>query len=166
MDVFEAIEKRASVRSYSDREVPRELLERLVDAGRRAPTGRNEQPWEFIVITDRRTREKIASITNFGKFIAQAPACIAVYCRDTKYYLEDGSAAVENILLAATGLGLGSCWVAGDKKPYVGDISEILRVPEGYKLVALISVGYPAEPVTPKPKRPLNDVLHWERFSR
>ncbi len=164
MDVFEAIKTRASVRRYSDKKVEKELLEQLVDAGRRAPTGRNEQPWEFIVITDQDKKEKIAAITNFGKFIAQAPACIAVYCRDSKYYLEDGSAAVQNILLAATGLGLSTCWVAGDKKPYVNDISEVLSVPFGYNLVALIAVGYSQGTVSAKEKRSLEEVIHWEKF--
>lgn len=164
MDVFEAIRKRASVRRYSDKKVAKELLEKLVDAGRRAPSGRNVQPWEFIVITDQKTREKLASITSYGSFIAEAPACIAVYCRDSKYYLEDGSAAVQNILLAATGLGLGTCWVAGDKKPYVHEISKILSVPQNIKLVALIAVGYARNAVPPKAKRPLKEVLHWEKF--
>lgn len=164
MDVFEAIKRRASVRRYSDKKVARELLEKLIDAGRRAPSGRNVQPWEFIVITDQTTREELASITNYGSFIADAPACIAVYCRDSKYYLEDGSAAIQNILLAATALGLGTCWVAGDKKPYVNEISEILSVPHGYKLVALVAVGYPSGDVPVKEKRPLKEVLHWEKF--
>ena len=140
------------------------MLMKLVDAGRRAPTGRNVQPWEFIVITNSDTRKALAGITDYGKFLVQAPACIAVYCRDTKYYLEDGCAAVENILLAATGMGLGSCWIAGDKKRYVDHISELLRVPPEYRLVALVSIGYPAEPVVPKPKRPLQEVMHWEYF--
>ena len=102
--------------------------------------------------------------TSYGSFIAAAPVCIAVYCRDSKYYLEDGSAAVQNILLAATGLGLGTCWVAGDKKPYVNEISELLSVPQDIRLVALIAVGYSQGAVTPKAKRPLKEVLHWEKY--
>ena len=164
MDLFEAIEKRTSVRSYSDKPVSKDLLEKLVDAGRRAPTGRNVQPWEFIVFTGLDKRQRIAKITNFGKFLAETPACIAVYSQDTKYFLEDGCAAVENILLAATALGLGSCWIAGDKKPYVKDIDSILGVPDGYKLVALLAIGYSKKTVTATEKRPLENVIHWEQF--
>jgi nitroreductase len=88
---------------------------------------------------------------------------VVVLCRDTKYYLEDGSAATENILLAARAHGLGSCWVAGDKKPYAAEICRLVGAPSGYKLISLIPLGYPAE--TPrKSKRPLSDVLHWEEY--
>jgi nitroreductase len=88
-----------------------------------------------------------------------------ILCRDTKYYLEDGSAATENILLAARAHGLGSCWVAGDKKPYAAEIYRLVGAPPGYKLISLIPIGYPAESPE-KSKRPLSDVLHWEKYSR
>ena len=166
MDVFDAINNRASVRTFKNLSVSREDVNALIDAGRRAPSGRNVQPWEFVVITDEEMRVKIADITNYGKFIAQAPVCIAVYCEDTKYYLEDGCAAVQNILLAATGLGLGACWVAGDKKPYTGEINSLLNVPVVYNLVALIAVGHPDSPVKIKEKKSLKNVLHWEKFRR
>jgi nitroreductase len=139
-------------------------LQQLVDAGRRAPTARNLQPSEFIIITDSGIRAKIAEITDYGKFIAEAPACIAVYSHDTKYYLEDGCVTAENILLAATALGLGSCWVAGDKKPYTAKINDLLLVPPQYKLIALLAIGYSKVPVVPKAKKPLAEVLHWEMF--
>jgi nitroreductase len=87
-----------------------------------------------------------------------------VFCKDTKYYLEDGCAAVENILVAAAALGLGACWVAGDKKSYAGEVRRMLRAPEDCNLVALLPIGYPAEEMVPRQKRPLEDVLHWETF--
>jgi len=164
MDLFEAIRHRRSVRRFTSQAVPKELLEQLIDAGRVAPTARNEQPWEFVVVTDPQMRKTIAQTTDYGPFIADAPACIVVLCKQTKYYLEDGCAATENILLAATGLGLGACWVAGDKKPYAGKIASMLGAPGNMKLVSLIAVGYPADAGGPTPKRPLQDVLHWERF--
>jgi len=105
----------------------------------------------------------IATTTDFGGFIADAPVCIVVISRDTKYYLEDGSAPTENILLAARAHGLGSCWVAGDKKPYAADICRLVGAPPGYKLVSLIPIGYPTESPE-KSKRPLSDVLHWEKY--
>ncbi len=109
-------------------------------------------------------RRQIATLADYGKFIATCPACVAVFCRDTKYYLEDGCAATENILLAATALGIQSCWVAGDKKPYGEAIRQLLGVPAGHKLISLLALGYAASPSGPTPKRDLNKVLHWEKF--
>ncbi len=164
MDAIEVMRKRRSIRKYLDTPVLKKDLETMVDCGRLAATARNVQPCEFIVVTDLKTRKEIADITEFGKFIAEAPACVCVFSQDTKYYLEDGSAATENILLAARALGLGSCWVAGDKKPYAGDIAELLGVPSGFKLVSLIAVGYTDDLDQKCIKRPLGDVLHWENF--
>lgn len=161
--ILELLKKRLSVRQYEARSIEKEKLEALIDAARLAPTARNEQPWEFVVVTDEAKKAEIAALTDYGRFIAKAGACITVFCRETKYYLEDGSAATTYILLAATELGLGSCWIAGDKKGYAEDIKEALGVPSEYKLVSLVAVGYPGEH-HPKPKRELNAMLHWEKF--
>jgi len=110
-----------------------------------AATANNMQPWEFVVVADPGMLRRIATTTDYGKFIVDAPACVLVLCRDMKYYLEDGSAATENILLAARAHGLGSCWVAGDKKPNAAEICRLVGSRQGYKLVSLIPIGYPAE---------------------
>ena len=163
MDAIEALKTRCSVRAYIGAPVPREIIEDVIDCGRWAATAVNIQPWEFVVVTGRELLRSIAQSTDHGKFISDAPVCVVVLCEDTKYYLEDGSAATENILLAAHAHGLGSCWVAGDKKPYASDICHLVGAPRGYKLVSLIPIGYPAESPE-KPKRPLSDVLHWEKY--
>lgn len=164
MDAMDAIRKRHSVRSFSPGAVPAEMIEKIVDAGRLAPTARNLQPWEFVVVTDRETREAIAGVATTGPFIATAPVCVAVFCKETKYFLEDGCAATENIIIAARAHGLGHCWVAGDKKPHASEVAALLGVPDGYRLVSLIALGFPdGEPEAPK-KRPLSEVLHWEKF--
>ena len=90
--------------------------------------------------------------------------CIAVLSKDTKYYLEDGCAAIENILLAAADLGIGACWIAGDKKPYAGDIVKLLGAPTDIKLVGLISLGWPKQPAKQKKNRSLEKVMHWEKY--
>lgn len=164
MDTFDAISKRASVRGYQSRPIEKALLEKLVDAGRRAPTARGVEPWEFVVITDKKTLQDLGTIANTGSFIKGAASCIAIYCKDTKYYLEDGSAATENILLAAADLGLGACWVAGDKKPYVGEVSKLLGASGDLKLVSLISLGWPKTETKQVKNRGLEDVIHWEKF--
>jgi nitroreductase len=163
MDAIEMLKTRRSVRAYTRAPVPRKIIEDIVDCGRLAPTANNVQPWEFVVITDPELLRRIAVITEYGKFIADAPVCVVVLSRDTKYYLEDGSAATENILLAARAHGLGSCWVAGDKKPYASEICRLVGAPRGCKLISLIPIGYPAESPE-KSKRPLSDVLHWEKY--
>ena len=164
MDALEAIKQRRSVRGFRPDPVARELIEQLVDCGRLAPTAVAIEPWEFVVVTDEEMRTRIADTTDYGKFIAEAPACIAVFCKDTKYYLEDGCAATENILLAAAALGLGACWVAGDKKRYADEVRRLLAVPESHRLVSLLPVGYPADSPAATRKRALDDVLHWEQF--
>ncbi len=163
MDAIEVLKTRRSVRAYKRDPVPKNIIEDIVDCGRLAPTAVNIQPWEFVVVTDHGMLRRIANTADYGKFIADAPVCIVVLCRETKYYLEDGSAATENILLAAWAHGLGSCWVAGDKKPYAAEICRMVGAPPGYRLISLIPIGYPAERPE-KAKRPLSDVVHWEKF--
>ncbi len=165
MEAIENLKERRSCREFLPDPVDKAVLEDLIDCARFAPSGRGEQPWEFVVVTERNLRERIAALTSYGRFIAQAPACVAVFCRATTYYLEDGAAASQTILLAATAHGLGSCWVAGDKKGYAEEIRTLLGFPEGYKLVSLLAVGH-GKPVPPRPKRPLSEVLHWEKFGK
>ncbi len=164
MDAIEALKTRRSIRSYESKPVPKEVIEEIVDTARLAPSANNIQPWEFIVVTDPDMRRKIADLTDYGKFIADAGACIVVFCKNVKHYLEDGSAATQNILLAAHALGLGTCWVAGYGKTYEKPIAELLGVPDGYKLVSLVALGYPTAKPEPHGKRDLSDVLHWEKF--
>ncbi|MFH1492517.1 MAG: nitroreductase family protein [Candidatus Omnitrophota bacterium] len=166
MDLIELIKKRRSVREFADRPIPKEVLENIIDAGRFAPTARNVQPWRFVAVTEKETLKKIAGITEHGKFIASAGACVLVFSEDTKYYLEDCSAATQNIMLAALASGIGSCWVAGDKKVYVREFNLLLGVPESLKIVSLICLGYP---VTDKvfcivEKKNFKEILHWEKF--
>jgi len=163
MDAIQVLKTRRCIRAYTSQPISREMLADLVDCGRLAATAINIQPWEFVVVTGRDALRAIADTTDHGKMIAGAAACIVVLSRDTKYYLEDGSAATQNILLAARAHGLGGCWVAGDKKVYAPSILRIIGAPAEFKLISLIPLGYPAEEPE-KEKRPLSDVLHWERY--
>jgi len=151
---------------FSSRSLGKEILESIVNAGRFAATARNVQPWEFVVITKKDTLEKISAFAENGRFIASAAAGIAVFCKETKYYLEDGCAATENILLAATSYGVGSCWIAGDKKPYAQQVNQLLHASSELKLISLIALGYPEQKdaLPQVPKRPLEGLIHWERF--
>ncbi|MDD5681572.1 MAG: nitroreductase family protein [Candidatus Omnitrophica bacterium] len=164
MELFDAIKMRCSVREYRPMPIPEDSIWKIADAGRLAPTARKEEPWEFIAVTEKNTLKAMADIADHGKFIENAACAIIVCCRDTKYYLEDGCAATENMLVAAAGLGIGSCWVAGDKKAYCQKILELVKAPKEYRLISIIALGYPANPAIPLKKRPLEKVLHWQKF--
>ncbi len=164
MNAIEAIKSRRSVREYTGKPVPRAVLEDIVDCGRLAASARNVQPWDFVVVTEPARLKAVARATGVnGPFIAEAAACVVVLCQDTKYCLEDGSAATQNLIVAARAHGLGSCWVAGDKKPFAEEVRRMVGAPASHKLIALVPLGWPAEHPQPK-KRPLSSVLHWESF--
>jgi nitroreductase len=161
MDALEAIRKRRSVRKFTGELIPREDLETIVDAGRLAATGSNRQPWEFIVVTDRAI---IDQLTVVGKWMRQASAIIAVVLDPySRWWVEDGSAAIENMLVASTALGYGSCWVEGDAISHEEEFKALLFIPKGKRLLALVPVGVPEEWPTIE-KRPLESVLHWQVY--
>jgi len=165
-DLLKLLRRRRSIRRFQDKSIPNGTLETIVDTARFAPTARNVQPWEFVLIVQKNKLAELAKLAENGSFLAQAAACIAVFCADTKYYLEDGCAATCNILLAATALGIGSCWIAGDKKPYCPQVSSLLNSPSGMKLVSLIALGYPQDKnaFNEPEKRKLKELIHWEEF--
>jgi len=163
MDSIKCIKTRRSRRNLQPGVVDRKTIEGIVDCGRFAPTANNIQPCEFVVITDRQALLKLSEVAVNGSFAKNASFCIIVVAKHEKYYLEDGCAATENILLAVNDCGLSACWVAGDKKDYADAVLKLLGVPPGYKLVSIIPVGFSKEQsgVT---KRELKDILHWEKF--
>jgi nitroreductase len=161
MDALEAIRKRRSIRRYTGEPIPRADLERIVDAGRLAASGNNRQPWDFIVVTDRQMidRLKVAS-----QWMEAAAAIVAVVLDpSSRWWLEDGSAAIENMLIACTALGYGACWLEGYTLPREEEFKELLGVPEGRRLLTLLPIGVPAESPT-RTKKPLSEVIHWERY--
>jgi nitroreductase len=164
MEAWKLLRSRQSVRQYLSRPIKREVLEKALEAARHAPTARNLQPWEFVVVQDKARLQRLAAVTDNGKFIAHAAACILCLCCDTKYYLEDGAAAVTYCLLALQAQGVGACWVAGDKKAYAADILREIGAPPEMRLIALVACGYSRASVLPQKKRPLADMVHWEGY--
>ena len=161
MDALEAIRKRRSVRKYTGEPIPHQDLETIVDAGRLAATGSNKQPWDFIVVTDRAMIErlKVASA-----WMEQAGAIVAVVLDPaSRWWLEDGSAAIENMLLAATALGYGSCWLEGYTLPREQEFKQLLGIPADRRLLSLVPIGVPVEWPT-RDKKPLEQVIHWEKY--
>lgn len=145
MDTLECIKTRRSVRKYSGGEIPADDLALILDCGMQAPSARNIRPWEFVVVTEKPLLENLANICDYGAFLKDAGAAILVVSEDTKYYLEDGSAATQNILLAAHALGYGSCWIAGDKKDYAGEVLALVDAPRSHRLVSIVSIGKTSE---------------------
>jgi len=161
MNALEAIGKRRSVRKYTGEPIPRKDLEKIVDAGRLAATGSNQQPWDFIVVTDRAMVERLKIA---AEWMEKAAAIIAVVMDpSSRWWIEDGSAAVENMLIASTALGYGSCWLEGYTLPHEEEFKKLLGVPKEKRLLTLVPIGVSAEEPT-REKRSLQEVLHWERY--
>ena len=160
------IKRRRSVRKFEPKPISEEIIRDILDCARLAPTANNLQPWLFGAVTDPSIRREIAELTEYGKFIKDCAVCFAVFADSTKkYFLEDGCAATENILLACAAHGIGSCWVAGHKKVYVDSIRKRLKVPEPYTLIALIAAGYSKEQPSPK-KKTLDEVTFFNKVAR
>lgn len=161
MDALEAIRKRRSVRKYTGDPIPREDLEKIVDAGRLAASGSNRQPWDFIVVTD---RGMIDQLKVAAQWMEKAAAIIAVVMDpSSRWWMEDGSAAVENMLIASTALGYGSCWLEGYTLPREEEFKALLDIPKEKRLLTLVPIGVPAEWPT-KEKKSLEEIVHWERY--
>jgi len=165
MDFFEAIERRASVRAFAKCDVPEEDLMRILDAGRRAPSGLNRQPREFILVRDEETLRALGTIQDC---IGQASAAIAVVMDEgaSQYWKEDAAAAIENMLLAVTALGYASLWVEGYVLRHEDYGKGVLGVPDDRRLLAILPIGAPAAPPSQADKKPLAEILHRERHGR
>lgn len=161
MDALEAIRRRRSVRKYTGESIQRKDLEKIVDAGRLAASGSNQQPWDFIVITN---RTMINQLKVASQWMEKAGAIIAVVMDpSSRWWVEDGAAAIENMLIASTALGYGSCWLEGYTLPREEEFKVLLGIPKTKKLLTLIPIGVPVE-WPKKEKKPLAEVLHWEKY--
>lgn len=164
MDAIEALRTRRSVRAYSLKSVSNEVLEELVDCARLAPSGRNVQPCEFVVVNDSNLLRDLADSCEFGSFIADAAACVAVLAREDGHWLQDAACAATCLMVAARAHEIGSCWVQVHGKDNEEEVRELLDVPKDVHAICLISLGYGEAP-PPPPKKDLESVLHWGRYS-
>lgn len=151
MDTIEAIHTRRSIREYQNKPIPEELITEVLKAAMAAPSARNQQPWEFIVITDSELRKKVATVSPNARMIVDAPLAILV-CGNLKietapgYWVIDCSAATQNILLAAHALGLGAVWTGvHPREARVEGLVEIFDLPEYILPHSLVVIGYPAQ---------------------
>jgi len=147
MEVIEAIRTRRSVREFTDEPVLDEQLDILIDAGRWAPSGLNNQPWRFMKITKPELIEKVSEYTKYRGVVAGAKALIAVFLDGQSIYdrtkdVQSAGAAIQNILLAAHELGLGAVWL-GEILNRRNEVESILKVPAEFELMALVALGHP-----------------------
>ena len=151
LDVFETIRIRKSVRAYDSKPVSNELLLKIAEVARLAPSAGNIQPWHFIFVTDKDKRKKLSK-SRYAGFLAESPVVI-VGCGDQKasprWYMVDVTIALEHIVLAAASEGLGTCWVGSFKEDTV---KQLLKIPKDYRVVALLAMGYPREKLDPTGK--------------
>lgn len=168
MKTLEAIKARRSIRKYLDQPVEKDKLEIILEAARLAPSARNAQNWKFIVVEDKAVKEQLATATNY-KFIAEASVVIVgvgleperlMKC-EVPAYAVDLSIAMTNITLAATAVGLGTCWIGGFDQ---NKARQVLRVPEQYKIVELMPLGYPAEDPEARKRKELSEIISYNQF--
>jgi nitroreductase len=157
MEAMEAILGRRSIRRYDGRPVTEGQIEQILRAAMSAPSANNEQPWHFVVVTDRRTLDRIPTIHPYADMLKEAPLAILI-CGDTTlekspgYWVVDCAAATQNLLVAAYALGLGTVWLGVyPRQQRMSDIAQLLRLPDHIKPLALVAVGHPAE------KKPANN---------
>lgn len=166
MEAYEAILTRRSIRAYTAEPVSAELIHKLLVAAMSAPSAGNQQPWQFVVVTERRLLDALADLLPFGKMLKQAPLAVAV-CGDAKgqpregYWVQDCSAATENLLLAAHALGLGAVWLGVyPREERVAGVRSILSIPERVTPLCVVAIGHPAEPAGPA-DRYREERVHW-----
>ncbi len=170
MNVSDAINGRRSIRSYEDRPIEPDALDRIIDASRRAPSARNLQEWRFVVVTDVETRSLIMKAAGGQSFVGQAPAVIAC-CAETdgrvmkcgqQTYPIDVAIAIDHMVLAAWELGIGSCWVGHFDE---AQVKGILDIPEAIRVVQLLPIGYPAEQPDARDRKPMDQIAFFERWN-
>ncbi len=166
LTAIDMILSRRSIRHYERKEIPNEILNKILEAGRQAPSAANRQPIHFIVVTDDNIKRKLSKGL-FNRFIKDSPLTI-IGCANTgdrltgKWSIIDTTIALQNMVIGAWTMGVGSCWI-GDFKE--GKVKEILQIPHKWKVVALIPFGYPAKQPKPRKKKSISELVSFNKFS-
>ena len=168
MTVMEAIKARKSIRKYESKPIEPEKLEQVLEAGRLAPSARNEQTWKFIVTENAEQRAAVTAACG-QEFVGEAPVILTV-CTANQRMMRcgqpactiDASIAMSFMILEAAEQGLGTCWIGSFDEPQV---RAALRIPEEYQIVALTPMGYPAEDPAPRPRKEMQEILVKDSFA-
>lgn len=170
MELKEIIEKRESVRSYQDNPVPESKLKKVLGAARLAPSASNKQPWKFIVVREKKRRQELAEAANRQTFVGEAAIVIAAVATRPEHIMSCGvpsypvdlAIALDHMTLAAVDEGLGTCWIGAFSQEKV---KEILNIPEKYRVVALLPLGFPRQKRKMKMRKSLEEIVCYETFT-
>jgi nitroreductase len=171
MSVLEIIKRRRSTRRYKEDPIPEETFFRVLEAARLAPSGKNLQPWKFIIVKEQALKDKLAEASIGQFFIARAPLiivacgfpdnCYSKMGRYMKSWPVDVAIAVEHLMLQAEEEGLGTCWIGAFEEK---DVKAILNIPEDVKVLALTPLGYPNEEPRYRGRKELKEILSYEKY--
>lgn len=171
MKVLDVIQKRRSVRKYKEDPIPEKALLRVLEAARLAPSGKNFQPWKFIIVKDKALKEKLAQASAGQFFMAEAPIiivgcgfpdnCYAGMGRYMKSWSVDVTIALEHLILQAQEEGLGTCWIGSFEEE---EVKAILNIPENVKVLALTPLGYPEEIPRFRGRKSLDEIISYDRY--
>jgi nitroreductase len=173
MDLFEAIHSRRTIRTFTGKKIPKSDLEKIVDAGRVAPSAVNRQLWDFVVVSDKEILDDILHHFNAGrkydthedgKFDGCSAIIAVIVSESNEYWKEDGCSATVNMLLAARALGWGSCWIEGGLRPHEDHFKEILSVPKEKRMLLMIALGEPVKWSPPPMKKSVSEIIHWDKY--
>ena len=169
MELFEVMQRRRSIRHYKPDAVEPEKIRRILEAAFLSPSGRNIRPWHFIVVDDRSLLDRLANAKSGARPLKTAPIAIVIAADEdtTDIWIEDSAIAAEHIHLAATDLGLGSCWVQiRGRQSIAADLTaekyvqQLLGLPQSFRITCIMAIGYPAET-----KRPHEPEIEWDKVS-
>jgi len=168
--MLKVINSRQSVRSWTVKKVPASVVKKIVEAGMSAPSAGNQQPWQFVVVTEKGLLEKIAAVHPYGAFARKAPCAILV-CGDTRlekykgFWVQDCSAAIENMLLAMHALKFGGVWTGiYPRADRVRNFTRLFKLPRGVVPLALLPFGYPAAPLKKRLSRYTRGRVHFNSW--
>ena len=164
MDVLEAVKTRRSIRKYRPEPIPDDKLEMIFEAARQAPSAGNRQPWHFIVVRDVNRKKALARDANNQSFLSEAAAIVAAVGDpevSARWHEKDTMIALEHIVLAATALGYGTCWIGAFDEDAV---KRLLKVPVKMRVVALLPIGVPDEAPAPRPRKELPEIFFDEEW--
>jgi nitroreductase len=166
LSLIDVVLSRRSIRNYDKKEIPKEVLDQILEAGRLAPSAANKQPWHFIVVTDEAIKHELSKGL-FGRFIKNAPLTI-VGCAHKdriagRWSVISTAIALQNMVIAAWSLGVGSCWIGAFDE---NKVRELLSIPDRYHVVAVIPFGYPAKSPGPKGKKSIDKITSFNKFSK
>ncbi len=165
-DVLNLLKTRRSIRKYKDKPVEEEKIQKCLEAARWAPSASNNQPWEFLIVTDKKVRKKLSEIHGSARFVAESPVVFVPLTNPEvhiKYHMSDSALATMQYMIEAHSIGLGTCWAGVIGSSIEPEIKDLLGVPEHLNILGLVATGYADEEPT-RTRKELVDLVHYEKY--